>query len=142
MPDGHRVESRRSGAKSAMIGWISRGEFHNSGGAICAGCSEDALLSFLRAATVFRRPSYLQPLLGVSGRRRRRGGQYPCRPRLRVDLTDAVEILRTDTDRIQISTTPPGADGIVRRIEVHAGARPTIGRCSRSPTMAKSRSTG
>jgi diguanylate cyclase (GGDEF)-like protein/PAS domain S-box-containing protein len=34
-----------------------------------------------------------------------------------IDLTDAVEIQRTDTDRIQVSTTP-GADGIVRRIEV------------------------
>jgi diguanylate cyclase (GGDEF)-like protein/PAS domain S-box-containing protein len=34
-----------------------------------------------------------------------------------IDLTEAVELQRTDTDRIQVSTTP-GADGIVRRIEV------------------------
>ena len=34
-----------------------------------------------------------------------------------IDLTDAVEIQRTDTDRVQVSTAP-GADGIVRRIEV------------------------
>ena len=34
-----------------------------------------------------------------------------------IDLTDAVEFQRTDGDRVQVSTTP-GADGIVRRIEV------------------------
>jgi diguanylate cyclase (GGDEF)-like protein/PAS domain S-box-containing protein len=34
-----------------------------------------------------------------------------------IDLTDAVELQRTDTDRLQVSTAP-GADGIVRRIEV------------------------
>ena len=39
-----------------------------------------------------------------------------------IDLTDAVEIQRTDTDRVQVSTAP-GADGIVRRIEVRAKAR-------------------
>ena len=38
-----------------------------------------------------------------------------------IDLTDAVEFQRTDGDRMQVSTTP-GADGIVRRIEVR-GAR-------------------
>src|SRR5579862_1878160 len=36
-----------------------------------------------------------------------------------IDLTDAVEYQKTDTDRIQVSTAP-GADGIVRRIEVRA----------------------
>ena len=36
-----------------------------------------------------------------------------------IDLTDAVERQRTDTDRIQVSTAA-GADGIVRRIEVRA----------------------
>src|SRR6266571_800108 len=36
-----------------------------------------------------------------------------------IDLTDAVEHQRTDTDRIQVSTAP-GADGIVRRIEVRS----------------------
>src|SRR5271169_4424654 len=36
-----------------------------------------------------------------------------------IDLTDAVERLQTDSDRIQVSTAP-GNDGIVRRIEVRA----------------------
>ena len=36
-----------------------------------------------------------------------------------VDLTDAVEIQHTDGDRLQVSTAP-GADGIIRRIEVRA----------------------
>jgi diguanylate cyclase (GGDEF)-like protein/PAS domain S-box-containing protein len=36
-----------------------------------------------------------------------------------IDLTAAVERLKTDTDRIQVSTAP-GPDGIVRRIEVRA----------------------
>ncbi|MDR3421913.1 MAG: diguanylate cyclase, partial [Xanthobacteraceae bacterium] len=36
-----------------------------------------------------------------------------------IDLTDAVEFQRTDGDRVQVSTAP-GADGIVRRIEVRA----------------------
>ena len=36
-----------------------------------------------------------------------------------IDLTDAVEFQHTDGDRIQVST-PPGADGIIRRIEVRA----------------------
>ena len=36
-----------------------------------------------------------------------------------IDLTDAVERPKTDSDRIQVSTAP-GADGIVRRIEVRA----------------------
>src|SRR3984957_7222104 len=36
-----------------------------------------------------------------------------------IDLTDAVEYQRTDSDRIQVSTAP-GADAIVRRIEVRA----------------------
>src|SRR5271155_4297630 len=36
-----------------------------------------------------------------------------------IDLTDAVERLTTDSDRIQVSTAP-GSDGIVRRVEVRA----------------------
>ena len=36
-----------------------------------------------------------------------------------IDLTDAVEMLHTDGDRIQVSTAP-GDDGIIRRIEVRA----------------------
>ena len=36
-----------------------------------------------------------------------------------IDLTAATEIKKTETDRIQVSTAP-GADGIVRRIEVRA----------------------
>ena len=36
-----------------------------------------------------------------------------------IDLTAATEMLKTETDRIQVSTAP-GPDGIVRRIEVRA----------------------
>ena len=36
-----------------------------------------------------------------------------------IDLTDAVDLQHTEGDRIQVSTAP-GADGIVRRIEVRA----------------------
>ncbi len=36
-----------------------------------------------------------------------------------IDLTDVVERLQTDSDRIQVSTAP-GNDGIVRRVEVRA----------------------
>ena len=36
-----------------------------------------------------------------------------------IDLTDAIERQKTEGDRIQVSTAP-GADGIVRRIEVRA----------------------
>jgi len=36
-----------------------------------------------------------------------------------IDLTDATELQKTDSDRIQVSTAP-GPDGIVRRIEVRA----------------------
>jgi diguanylate cyclase (GGDEF)-like protein/PAS domain S-box-containing protein len=36
-----------------------------------------------------------------------------------IDLTDAMERVHTDTDRIQVSTAP-GPDGIVRRIEVRS----------------------
>ncbi len=58
-----------------------------------------------------------------------------------IDLTDAVERPKTETDRIQVSTAP-GADGIVRRIEVRGPRRPEpSGPCSRSPTTATSRST-
>ncbi len=41
-----------------------------------------------------------------------------------IDLTAATELKKTDTDRIQVSTAP-GADGIVRRIEVRARDRST-----------------
>ncbi|HEX2653306.1 MAG TPA: sensor domain-containing phosphodiesterase [Xanthobacteraceae bacterium] len=36
-----------------------------------------------------------------------------------IDLTEAIETQKTETDRIQVSTAP-GADGIVRRIEVRS----------------------
>ncbi|HEU0215142.1 MAG TPA: 7TM-DISM domain-containing protein, partial [Stellaceae bacterium] len=36
-----------------------------------------------------------------------------------IDLTDAVERVHTETDRIQVSTAP-GPDGIIRRIEVRS----------------------
>jgi len=72
-------------------------------------------LSFLRAAAAFA-VIVLAIRLGVSGAAaveavNIRGDAAA------IDLTEAVELQRTDTDRIQVSTTP-GADGIVRRIEV------------------------
>ena len=36
-----------------------------------------------------------------------------------IDLTDATELQKTETDRVQVSTAP-GPDGVVRRIEVRA----------------------
>ena len=63
------------------------------------------------------------------------------RSRRRRDRSDrAVEFQHTDGDRVQVSTAP-GADGIVRRIEVRAREAGQTGRCSRSPTTATSRST-
>ena len=41
-----------------------------------------------------------------------------------IDLTAATEMLKTETDRIQVSTAP-GPDGIVRRVEVRARERNT-----------------
>jgi hypothetical protein len=38
-----------------------------------------------------------------------------------IDLTDAVDFQHTEGDRIQVSTAP-GADAIIRRIEVRARA--------------------
>jgi diguanylate cyclase (GGDEF)-like protein/PAS domain S-box-containing protein len=43
-----------------------------------------------------------------------------------IDLTDAVEFQHTEGDRLQVSTAP-GADGIIRRIEVRARAGGTAG---------------
>ena len=57
-----------------------------------------------------------------------------------IDLTDAVDLQHTEGDRIQVSTAP-GADAIVRRIEVRAREAGRTGRCSRSPITATSRST-
>jgi diguanylate cyclase (GGDEF)-like protein/PAS domain S-box-containing protein len=72
-------------------------------------------LSFLRAAAAFAVLVLAVPLGGP-------GAAAVEAVNIRVDasaidLTEAVELQRTDTDRIQVSTTP-GADGIVRRIEV------------------------
>ena len=72
-------------------------------------------MSFLRAATVFAALVFAATL-GVSGAAAVEAVNIRVDAPA-IDLTDAVEIQRTDTDRIQVSTTP-GADGIVRRIEV------------------------
>ena len=72
-------------------------------------------MSFLRAATVFAALVFAAAL-GVSGAAAVEAVNIRVDAPA-IDLTDAVEIQRTDTDRIQVSTTP-GADGIVRRIEV------------------------
>jgi diguanylate cyclase (GGDEF)-like protein/PAS domain S-box-containing protein len=72
-------------------------------------------LSFLRAATVFA-AFVFAAALGVSGAAAVEAVNIRVDASA-IDLTDAVEVQRTDTDRIQVSTTP-GADGIVRRIEV------------------------
>src|SRR5580700_4727265 len=57
-----------------------------------------------------------------------------------IDLTDAVDLQHTEGDRIQVSTAP-GADAIVRRIEVRAREAGKNWGCSRSPITATSRST-
>ena len=72
-------------------------------------------MSFLRAATVLA-AFVLAVALGVSGAAAVEAVNIRVDASA-IDLTEAVEIQRTDTDRIQVSTTP-GADGIVRRIEV------------------------
>jgi diguanylate cyclase (GGDEF)-like protein/PAS domain S-box-containing protein len=72
-------------------------------------------LSFLRAAIAFAALVFAAAL-GVSGAAAVEAVNIRVDASA-IDLTDAVELQRTDTDRIQVSTTP-GADGIVRRIEV------------------------
>jgi diguanylate cyclase (GGDEF)-like protein/PAS domain S-box-containing protein len=72
-------------------------------------------LSFLRAAIAFAALA-LAAALSVSGAAAVEAVNIRVDASA-IDLTDAAEIQRTDTDRIQVSTTP-GADGIVRRIEV------------------------
>jgi PAS domain-containing protein len=72
-------------------------------------------LSFLRAATAFAALAFAA-VLGVSGAAAVEAVNIRVDASA-IDLTDAVELQRTDTDRVQVSTTP-GADGIVRRIEV------------------------
>ena len=53
-----------------------------------------------------------------------------------IDLTKAIESYSAQGDRLLVSTAP-GADGIVRRIEVRAreAGRIQTGWCSRSPTI-------
>ncbi len=59
-----------------------------------------------------------------------------------IDLTAAAELMKTETDRIQVSTAP-GPDGIVRRIEVRARERNTNWAVfALANNSATSRSTG
>src|ERR1700723_867974 len=86
-------------------------------GARHAPAARSRLLAFLRAATVFA-AFVFAAALGVSA------AQAVEAVNVRVDagaidLTAAVEFQHTDGDRLQVSTAP-GADGIVRRIEVRA----------------------
>jgi diguanylate cyclase (GGDEF)-like protein/PAS domain S-box-containing protein len=74
-------------------------------------------LAFFRAATALAAFAFLA-LLGVSSA----AAVEAINIRLdaaAIDLTDAVDFQHTDGDRLQISTAP-GADGIIRRIEVRA----------------------
>jgi len=90
------------------------GDFRNSG-ARSAPAARSALLSFLRAAAAFAVFVLAVPL-GAPGAAAVEAVNIRADASA-IDLTEAVELQRTDTDRIQVSTTP-GADGIVRRIEV------------------------
>ena len=72
-------------------------------------------MAFLRAATAFAALAFAA-WLGVSGAAAVEAVNIRV-DAAAIDLTDAVEFQRTDGDRVQVSTTP-GADGIVRRIEI------------------------
>ena len=58
-----------------------------------------------------------------------------------IDLTAAVELQRTETDRILVSTAP-GADGTVHSIEFRAREVIPTGPFSHLPIPARTRSTG
>jgi diguanylate cyclase (GGDEF)-like protein/PAS domain S-box-containing protein len=72
-------------------------------------------LAFVRPATAFAALAFAA-WLGISGAAAVEAVNVRV-DAAAIDLTDAVEFQRTDGDRVQVSTTP-GADGIVRRIEV------------------------
>ena len=74
-------------------------------------------MAFLRAATALAALAFAA-LLGVSAAAAVEAVNVRV-DAAAIDLTDAVEFQRTDGDRVQVSTAP-GADGIVRRIEVRA----------------------
>jgi len=106
------TSGREFGAKPVKL---RSGEFLIVGAPIAPARSR--LLAFLRAATAFAVFAFAA-LLGVSGA----AAVEAVNIRLdasAIDLTEAVEFQHTDGDRVQVSTVP-GADGIVRRIEVRA----------------------
>jgi diguanylate cyclase (GGDEF)-like protein/PAS domain S-box-containing protein len=82
-----------------------------------APAARSRLLAFLRAATAFAAFAFAA-LLGVSGATAVEAVNIRLDASA-IDLTDAVEFQHTDGDHVQVSTVP-GADGIVRRIEVRA----------------------
>src|ERR1700723_429898 len=84
-------------------------------GARHAPAARSRLLAFLRAATAFAALAFAA-WLGVFGAAAVEAVNIRVDASA-IDLTDAVEFQRTDGDRVQVSTTP-GADGIVRRIEI------------------------
>jgi diguanylate cyclase (GGDEF)-like protein/PAS domain S-box-containing protein len=110
-----RTAGREFGAKLARL---PCGEFVIVG-ARAAPAAElgGRFLAFFRAATALAAFAFLA-LLGVSSAT----AVEAINIRLdaaAIDLTDAVDFQHTDGDRLQISTAP-GADGIIRRIEVRA----------------------
>jgi diguanylate cyclase (GGDEF)-like protein/PAS domain S-box-containing protein len=84
-------------------------------GARRAPAGRSRLLAFVRPATAFAALAFAA-WLGISGAAAVEAVNVRV-DAAAIDLTDAVEFQRTDGDRVQVSTTP-GADGIVRRIEV------------------------
>ena len=84
-------------------------------GARRAPADRSRLLAFVRPATAFATLAFAA-WLGISGAAAVEAVNVRV-DAAAIDLTDAVEFQRTDGDRVQVSTTP-GADGIVRRIEV------------------------
>jgi diguanylate cyclase (GGDEF)-like protein/PAS domain S-box-containing protein len=90
------------------------GEIQNFG-ARRAPVARSRLLAFVRAATAFAALAFAA-WLGASGAAAVEAVNVRV-DAAAIDLTDAVEIQHTDGDRVQVSTSP-GADGIVRRIEV------------------------
>jgi hypothetical protein len=108
------ASGREFGAKPVKL---RSGGIPNCRGADCAGCSESSLGISSRRHCV-RGLCVCGPARRLR-RRSGRGRQYPSRRAPPSTSPTRSTIQHTDGDRIQVSTAP-GADGIVRRIEVRA----------------------
>ena len=110
-----RTPGREFGAKPASL---ACGEFVIVG-ARAAPAAElgGRFLAFFRAATALAAFA-LVAVLGVSSAAAVEAVNIRV-DAAAIDLTDAVDFQHTDGDRLQVSTAP-GADGIIRRIEVRA----------------------